>query len=139
MTTYDALPTEYSALIRRALTDLEACENDSRYTIDMGAAWHVWNGNGFWVCLVGAVAAKSLGYESRDPIGGIWAFPQQYQSRLSFLEKVQHRGTGALSAETEDSLPEEYQDLRVTRYSENPGQFKADLARIAEGLEKVGL
>lgn len=54
------LPDKPSELIRVALKDLEACEQDDRYVIDM-SAWHSPQGRLCHVCLAGAVMAQSLG------------------------------------------------------------------------------
>lgn len=52
----ELLSDKLSDLLELALSDLEFCENDSRYVIDM----QQWLVDGCRVCLAGAVMAKTL-------------------------------------------------------------------------------
>lgn len=55
------LPNKPSALIRLAIKDLEACEKDESYNINMDR-WQMPLSNGICeVCLAGSVMAKTLG------------------------------------------------------------------------------
>ena len=59
MSAVATLPDKPSELIRLALSDLEKCEGDSRYEVDMNE-WHVptQKGHVCYVCLAGSVMAK---------------------------------------------------------------------------------
>lgn len=62
------LPDKLSELIRVALIDLEKCENDPRYFIDMQEWHHFIAGVFCQVCLAGAVAAQTIGIDIKDSL-----------------------------------------------------------------------
>ena len=72
MNTEQHLPKTPSELIRVALADLRACEDDHRYVVDMGD-WHapITDDSGrevCSVCLAGAVMAQTLRVPREQPI-----------------------------------------------------------------------
>ena len=136
------LPDKLSDLIDVALADLEACEADPRYVIDMDE-WHYPNRRGHCaVCLAGSVMAQRLG-ASVDT----WVTPEDFDhetcSSLSALnsllcgdifEAVSDRvGSGAAKGM---NLPP---DQEVVEYRFDPAQFKADMRRLAATLREHGL
>lgn len=136
------LPNKLSALIRVALDDLEKCENDGRYRINMDI-WHDPDPaiSVCYVCLAGAVMAQSLKLapsKSRAPS----MFPEN-QSKLYALNGIRsghiygpllEMGVGV----SPDSMPEKLRKFSVTSYSRSPTQFKSDLRALADELEQYG-
>lgn len=59
-TSVDITKLKPSELIRVALEDLEKCEADPRYRVDM-SLWHEPHCGECYVCLAGAVMAQELG------------------------------------------------------------------------------
>lgn len=129
------LPDKPSALIRVALADLEKCEKDPRYEIEMDH-WHQANGV-CKVCLAGSVMAKSLGAE---PSKGFGPSDFDQDQKLRALDCFR---TGWIK----DALflmgfqvPYSFQhDRPVTPYAFSPDRFKATLSAISDELEAQGL
>ncbi len=64
--TQPKLPDDWAELIRLALHDLELCEQDGRYTIDMGH-YHIPIDHECYVCFAGGIMAQTLnGYHHAD-------------------------------------------------------------------------
>ena len=147
------LPEKPSELIRLALHDMELCEQDDRYIIDMDA-WHVAFENKCYVCLAGSIIAKSL---SADIFRS--AVPRDYNTeiiakllaieefrlgyvyngiRLLVLEQFMSKGPDYLF-ELFDSLNYKYVDRDIIKYEENPEKFTRQMHKLADDLERVGL
>ena len=79
------LPNKASDLIYLALHDLELCEKNSKYKIDMGR-WHRFRDDNLcYVCLAGSVIAQTLKYPILKTV-----LPSQlinYEKKLIALEK----------------------------------------------------
>lgn len=148
------LPDKPSELIRVALVDLEKCEADPRYLINMGS-WHsptcdtddcescardrkaANKPNGrCYVCLAGAVMAQSLDTSPRKA-GYPGSFAEAAKLRAlndfrvgSVLSGLQEMGLGSRNRpESRD----------VVAYEEDASAFKRDMRTLADDLEKAGL
>jgi hypothetical protein len=147
------LPNTPSELIRLAIKDLELCEQDSKYVINM-VVWYMDEGEHCSVCLAGAVMAQELGSELLDTcLAACWdgdlevgpfevskVFGADCASKLRALncfgrgfigEGLDYLGKGG-------ACPvERYMD--VESYSVDSVRFKRDIVLVAERLESVGL
>lgn len=130
------LPDKPSALIRVALRDLEACEKDPRYEIEMDY-WHQANGV-CKVCLAGSVMAKSLGAPPDKSLGS-YDFDEDGKLvaldyfRLGWIKDGLYQMTGG---PVPTSLRK---DRRIASYSDDPADFKRDMNALADELEAQGL
>ena len=79
----DTLPDKPSELILVALMDLEKCEADPRYDINMGV-WHEPNSH-CSVCFAGAVIAKTLQLPADKPFDP-WGFDESIKNKLRALD-----------------------------------------------------
>lgn len=135
-----ALPADLSSIpsvaIRQSIVDLEACEKDPRYVVDM-AIWHgpLADGSRCSVCDAGAVMAKRLG----APFGR-WRNPDYYPSHKRMLLALDHFRAGLVGVAFIDCLQEEapFTRVEITDYSTNPAAFKRDMLALAERLEAHG-
>lgn len=135
------LPDKPSELIRVALADLRKCEADERYEIDM-SEWHLPDGDGgCFVCLAGAVMAKSLGAEEDDEVT-----PDNYfldecgtERKLRALDDFRCGGVRAGLRELGIPMPPMPPTCRPSLYHESPVQFHADMHALADELERHGL
>ena len=140
------LPSLPSALIRMALDDLRACEDDARYLVDMDY-WHgpEYKEDVCRVCLAGAVLAKTFCapydayiYSSKDL--------RRYSCGDKLLALDDFRagqfcqGLKRLGYDM-DQLPDELRlDARKCEYDpEGPNAFHAIMAGRADYLESLGL
>jgi hypothetical protein len=134
------LPDIPSGLIRLALADLEACERDPQYRIDM-EAWHWGAGAGApcLVCFAGAVIAKTLHQDPHETIQPCYFYP----SAARKLRALDNFRCGFVEAGLEEMgvpLPNKSLDLfTVMPYREDADQFKRNLHSIADALEGLGL
>lgn len=130
------LPDKPSELIRVALQDLEAVENDSRYSVDMDV-WHEPDTyTTCYVCLAGSVIAKSLGApatHSQNPDH----YPYSVERKLRALDWLRagfiKEFLECLRCPLPESLPDETDYIY---YGEN---FKEALLDISAILEAEGL
>ena len=146
------LPDKPSELIRVAIADLEKCEQDPRYVIEMS----VWHEDATVVrtdadeqgkpdaicavCLAGAVMAKSLGTK---PDGR--ATPSMVvdgeadRGRLLALDSLRVGDmVGAMLSLGLDE-PEDTSVRSVAAYHDDSIRFKSDMRRLADDLERAGL
>ena len=125
-----------SVAILQALEDLEACERDFRYRINMHK-WHTPGENQCHVCLAGSVMAKR--YDAAiDCSHAPDCFPP-----CSMLVALDDFRKGAIY------IALIYLGLRVpsvlsgracvTDYKDNPAAFKSDMRRMAALLAEHGL
>lgn len=142
------LPDKPSELIRLAIADLEKCEKDDRYEIDM-YAWHQPDRDTgvCLVCLAGSVIASTLGGDRKTRL-----YPADYidfshpadidfsdSNKLSALNNFRagywREGLSVIRADTPnvEGLP------HPVPYDENPAAFKADMLRAADILAEAGL
>ena len=133
----DCLPSKPSALIRVALADLQKCEKDKRYGIDMGD-WHQPHAKLCCVvCLAGSVMAQSLGAqigESRTPDDWSNTVARQLFALDDFRQGDVSDGLEVLGFSSErrkTSIPEYEHD--------DPVPFHKAMNDMADMLEREGL
>ena len=134
--TINTLPDLPSALIRAALLDLRACEADPLYSIYM-YDWHTPRMNVCYVCLAGAVMAKSLQADV-----GVHTLPCNYgpdlNDKLNALNELRV-GDVSLAMDTLEIYPYAVRDREITEYIDNPIGFHAEMNALADDLQKEGL
>ena len=141
MSITDKLPDKPSELIRLALHDLELCEQDDRYIIDMGK-WHRPEYDICAVCLAGSVMAKSLN-KKRHASGG----PAKYKSitsrKLYALNEFRlgniFIGIKLMLKDSENMLPFIPAPRLISKYDKNPIKFKQQMHQLADDFERMGL
>lgn len=133
-----------SGLIRIALADLEACEADPLYEIDMDV-WHVPNSH-CAICLAGSVMAKTLN------VPRTWKFHQgtlepffsdlvaRQLMALDFFRIGWHESGWEVLELPEDDLPLGASEgvLIPCIYEDNPEKFKQDMNDLADLFEAAG-
>ena len=129
------LPDKPSELIRVALADLNKVERSKKYVVDMGD-WHLPDDGVCYVCLAGAVMAKTLGVSPKREMEP-WQtkYDQKLQAIDSFREGSIHNGLGHMGL-SRDSIGK-YRD--VAPYDADPKAFKKDMRKLASDLAKAGL
>lgn len=136
------LPDKPSELIRLALSDLRKCEADPRYSIDMWA-WHApFLNDRCYVCLAGAVMAKSINASITDELAPS-DFDGEISTKLNALDCFRlgdiAGGLDKLGIDTLN-LPEAIEpDIEIADHYSNPTQFHADMESLAAMLEKHNL
>lgn len=142
------LPDKLSKLLQVAMEDLELCENDPRYVIDM-RDWHNPNGQ-CAVCLAGSVMAKSLGEDPNDPYVSINNYNSELQNKMLALNNIRC-GEFALAFNNLDhdftatTLPDDYVDFTgvyssLAHLSRNDRpEWKLHMQSIIGILEAEGL
>lgn len=140
------LPEKLSALIRDAVDDLDKCEADPFYRIDM-KQWHTPNPESglCYVCLAGAYLAKSRHYVPAFDIDQSNADPEECAAfdKIAALDNIR---LGQIISAVEEyysittDLEEEdgWGHCYVPPYEKDPAQFKAVVRGIAERLEAAG-
>lgn len=131
-----------SELIRVALADLEAVEKDDRYRVDM----RVWHGRSdeskegpCFVCLAGAVMAKSLGADLYNYLVP-YDFGEEIDYRLIALDSFRQGFVeAALVHLSVEPVVGVVPYMTVVPYEDNPVRFKADMHTMATHLEEHGL
>ena len=116
-------------LLNLALDDLEKCEKDPDYLIDMGE-WHFPYGGKCFVCLAGAMMAKSLGTSPHYD-----GSPEDFEncSELQALDCL--RCGDVEQAYYVLGIESKVPDRRITPYSQSPDAFKKELRQLAKELE----
>ncbi len=148
MKTLDHIKT-LSELIIVAVNDLEKCEIDPNYVVDMDT-WHSdfnVDNHPCHVCLAGSVMAKTVGYKISTEYDGAY---HEFSDRSNFEALNQIRQLSIASAlewfgdennakteEIEDDILELIDEKRG--YSDCPDTFKANMRFIASELKKIGL
>ena len=145
------LPEMPSELITVALRDLEACEQDPRYEIDMDV-WHYPSDSmRCGVCLAGSVMAQSIGVAPSDAMDPA-DFGSRTQAKLTALNLFRIGShAGALrrmglragppqSDEEQEALGRLYDahDGEVL-YEESPEELKRRMRALADELNHLGL
>ena len=133
-TTPTTLPDKPSALIRVALADLRKVERDKRYKVDM-ANWHEPGVDVCYVCLAGAVMAKSIRI---DPKASCTPKGTEHSSKLYALNRLREGRVGwafhNLGIRDDGNKFDRY----ITVYSFDPEAFHADMNKLADDLEAAG-
>lgn len=134
------LPDKLSDLIEVALRDLEAVENDKRYTVNMGW-WHRPNvyDHTCIVCLAGSVMAKSLDV-SPDRTRYPNDFDDKTEAKLGALNWARV-GDVDYALHHLDVPQSSYTSFNrsVVDYQDDPEQFKADMREIVAALKEQDL
>ena len=153
------LPRRLSEVIRVALRDLASVERSRRYVVDM-SSWH-WastlvDGSDMrpvcYVCLAGAVMARTLGADRSETVGPNIARTKWDERRLYALDAAR-RGELDKALVDEMELDETQVNRRLRRadvgdgllwhvvppYEYDPRGFKRSMRRMADVLEEVGL
>ena len=135
------LPNKPSELIRLALSDLEECEQDPKYAVDMGS-WHRPVGAQCLVCLAGSVMAKTMKVPQHN-----FETPDNHVEfrKLRFLNDIRsgdgtYQDAAAVALNRGMCKPSVSFDLPayVSYNILNPDAFKARLRYIADMYEKGG-
>ena len=131
------LPDKLSDLIEVALRDLEAVENDERYTVNMDW-WHR-PGDTCLVCLAGSVMAKSLDV-SPDRTRYPNDFDDRTEAKLDVLNWAR-LGDVDYALYHLDVPQSSYTSFNrsVVDYQDDPEQFKADMREIVAVLKEQDL
>ena len=149
------MPDKPSELLIVALNDLEKCEADDTYIIKMGD-WHlpVFYGYRFHfceVCFAGSVMAKSLGVSKRDYHNPNMHYKHgkkktgitdETNKKLIALNdfRVGDLWDGLLNMEINDERLKNIDAHRpMTKYKENPKQFKKDIRELIKYFKKKKL
>lgn len=129
------LPTKPSELIRLALGDLRKCEDDPDYIIDM-ISWHEPGRNTCYVCLAGAVMAKSLGADRYHDFE-----PDSFADVEYLLFALDHFRAGDIrSGLTNLGFPDDgFSDRVIIPYGIDSEKFHKQMHVLADDLEKVGV
>jgi hypothetical protein len=127
-----------SELIRLALKDLEAVEQEPEtYKVCM-SKWHYSTPEKCFVCLAGAVMAKSL---HADPLKK--ADPANYSDEMcKLLYALDRFRVGDIFLGfyyMQLTLPIEMKSFHITPYDESPLEFKSDMNCFANYLQSYDL
>lgn len=146
MKTKTRLPDKLSELLRVALVDLEKCEDDSRYFINMDV-WHSGAFGGIChVCLAGSVMAQSIGLDRTE-----FKYPGSLGDRsvvgklraINFLRMGEVGSALAVLRDCDaDRIIGRGHALdrdNIALYQWQSTQFKADMRQLADDLEAAGL
>jgi hypothetical protein len=129
------LPTKPSALLKLALKDLELCEEDPRYRVEMGAIYHHPGQDKTSVCLVGCVLAKSCCVPLRD-VAGPWYLGDDGWVKFNFIDHVStglyYSGLYPARASRLEEPAEDFTFPSMVRYRDNKNHYKSRIAQIAQ-------
>jgi hypothetical protein len=136
-----------SAAIRQALEDLKAIEKLKKvYIVDMSTyhnhEFHSGdNDKRCFVCFAGAVIARA-GNDTQQYIVPE-DFPEKVANKLKGLDKFRNglivEGLNAFGVKKIPIVLDTNEYLDIADYRYHPGQFKKDMAELADNLEKLGL
>lgn len=134
----NTLPDKPSELIRVALFDLEACERDPLYRVEMDD-WHAPKNGVCEVCLAGATLAKRFN-APRDEHLDPGDFGNDVEEKLYALNEFRvgfvASGLGDMGLDIPDEM---LGSVHVPDYRTNPDAFKVAMRAIANELEDHGL
>ena len=127
------LPIKPSELIRLALSDLRKCEADPDYTTDM-SSWHEPGRNTCYVCLAGAVMAKSLGADRYHDLE-----PMSFADVEYLLFALDHFRVGDIGSGLENLgfKDDEFPNRVIIPYRIDSEKFHKQMHVLADDLEKV--
>ena len=131
-----------SELLELALNDLELCEKDPRYRIDM-SDWHLTlTPHGVCsVCLAGAMLAKSTDW----PIDETYdLFCGEHDTQVEAVDMLRNGSIGRALLHLGvisygDEVPDGLSDVWVPNYTFQPEVFKARLRSIVQLLQEYDL
>lgn len=135
------LPTKLSACVRLALEDLRAVEKAKKtYKIEMNRTYHSPNitTKQCIVCFAGAVMAKTMNLNPKQDLEPS-DFNYHNRARLYALDHLREGNVESAFQEVGREFPYGLAEhVVVEQYEYDPLQFKADMKRIANLLEKLG-
>ena len=138
MTKTNTLPDKPSELINVALADLAKVEQSKKYEVDMDT-WHDPSAGICYVCLAGAVMAKSL---QASPDKSL--LPSMHNGGLSGkLSALDEFRTGDVSWGFSDMGIDVEEDVLnfdrdINDYEDDPKAFKRDMRKLSKDLAKAG-
>lgn len=130
------LPDKPSELIRLAINDLVAVEQNPDYKVCM-AIWYLRNpGDKCLVCFAGAVMAQTLGAESTSALNAD-SFPKDIGDKLVALDyfRVGWLGCGLTALGIQYRALD---NIALQRYEDDPMGFKQDMVFLADSFERQG-
>lgn len=143
MTVQDTLPDTLSGLLRVAVNDYLSCLQDPHYGINM-LQWHEPGKDVCYVCLAGAVMARSLGTgreESKAPNDFLRSVFWKLQALDHLREGLIHAAASVLKLEDRPHGPSVNRVLN-NKYGNkrfpNPEEFTRDMLTLANRLEEAG-
>lgn len=129
------LPRTPSRLIRLALADLAKCEEDPRYVVNM-TTWHDGSTDELCeVCLAGAVMAQTIGTLPDSSTSPCW-FDDEEMALIA-LDALRV-GDVSLAFDDLDLGVPPIDDREITPYEDDTEEFRTDMNRLADDLEKEG-
>jgi len=135
------LPKKLSDLIVVALEDMEKCEKNSDYKLDMTWAFHERRGPVCSVCFAGAVMAQTLGADINASAVGTHDFGQHNKVRLVALDNIREgqflNALAKINIEKNDDV--ELLEDQITSHEEDPKKFKEEMLFASGILAAVGL
>lgn len=148
----DTLPDIPSELIRVALSDLEKCELDDRYVIDM-KCWHSPNYQysskqrpmKCHVCLSGAIMAKQYNLNNNDYYSPAF-LPKAYRKLMAIdsfcngyvLAGLLDLGYKQKDLESNIGNLKSLDNVNIIPYNEDQSKFKEQMNELADFLEENG-
>lgn len=131
------LPDKLSELIRVAIGDLEKCEVDPLYEIDMHR-WHYPSISRCCVCLAGACLAMSVGIDPSEQF--TFGDVEDHEYGRHFIALDYARVGNVQCALMELGIDYTTQLNRpVVPYDAGPAIFKSQMLALASDLEREGL
>jgi hypothetical protein len=142
------VPEKLSDLLELSLNDLDLVEKDPLYTVNM-RYWHDNNNTEYastGTCLVGLAGAwlsKSCGAEV-DTFICPTMLPRRAENAMLAINacrigQIDDAVALFYGAEECYRVPREYKDFDVTRYSQNPVDFKKEMRELVNFLRCWGL
>lgn len=132
------LPDKPSELILLALADLEKCEQDDVYEIDM-SQWCRFSGETCTVCLAGSIMVQTLGVQVDDERKYFDPYDTPFSNKLLALDSFR---VGSVSRGLREMRLEDHElvlDRIVTPYGYSPLAFKLEMRDLAAELQEKGL
>lgn len=128
------LPRLPSALIRLGINDLELVEVDPKYMVSM-SNWHKPKGGMCYVCIAGAVMAKTMGVEPE-----IWENPAGFKEDYGALVAIDCLRIGRVNQACKVlGLECNRANVYIPEYADHPERFKLAMMALAKDLEEMGL
>lgn len=137
---YWLLPRRLSDLLELAIEDLEKCEANGRYDIDMGH-WHLPLRDGCAVCLAGGIMAQTMGVDVKTKVRYPWhRWPDYIAARMCALNSLREGEIArALEHIGRGSEPHPFTNENYpVPYEKDPEAFKSVMRCIANDLRREG-